>query len=432
MRRLFTASCLCLFALGCDKPVLDEVVKSRLGESNVNNGFADGSVVRDELDAGLDGSSDEDVVEVVDPEGDVPFSKAGLLKATGDCALSQLEKLRDAAEVLRDVSARWAKDRSDANAASARSAFRAALAQFQRAEGLKIGPVARSSSIGGLNLGDELYTPFPSLDRCGIDRQLVLGAFSAREVAASSPRQRGLSAFEYLTYYVGSDNSCQPANDINANGSWAALGAEEIAQRRADLAAAIAADVLAVCEEALEAWSPSGGNFYGEITKPGGKFRNEQIALNTISNAMFYLEIDVKDVKLGRILNRNGTTCQSVTCPEALEAPLSGLSGQNLSDNLVGFRDVFQGCGAGNRGLGFDDWLAAMNAEGTTERILAGLSEAEAAMAAVPSLEEALASDKARVTRIYDGVKAVTDRLKGELTSLLSLDGPPGIEGDND
>jgi predicted lipoprotein len=431
MRRLLCISgCLSALVVACDKPVLSEIVEPRYEEGKTREGFADGAVIRDEFDGGLDaGEGDFGDVEAED----VPFSKAAFLRAAADCAVNRLEALRSAAQQLRDDSARWAKDRTPENAATARSAFRVALSRLQRSEPLKFGPAARSSSPGGQNLGDKLYTPFPSLDLCAIDRQLALGTYSAKDVAMAPARQRGLGAFEYLAYYVASGNGCQSAIDINANGTWAGLGEEEIGQRRADFAAAIAEDVLSLSEELLTAWSPRGGNFYGEITKPGGAtFRDEQSALNAIFQAAFYTEIDLKDAKLGRILNRSGTTCQSPTCPEALEAPLSGLSGQNMLDNLSGFRDLFQGCARDNRGLGYDDWLEAVGASATTTTMLDELTGAERALSDVRALEDALKSDRASVMRAYDAVKQLTDRLKGDLKSILGLEPPAGLEGDND
>jgi predicted lipoprotein len=432
MHRLLRISvCSCLFAVACDKPVPDEIVAAPPKEAT-SGGFADGSVIRDELDAGLDAGQEEG--DASEPDGeDVPFSKSALLSAAANCALNQLNTLRAAVLSLRDASARWAMDRTEANGAAARAAFRTALSALQVAEAMKFGPAALSTSIGGQNLGGKLYTPFPSLDRCAIDRQLALGSYSAKEIASAPAGQRGLAAFEYLAYYVAPENTCLAGNDINTSGSWATLSAEELAQRRADFAAAIAADVLTVCDQLLADWSAKGGNFLGEITQPGGKlFRDEMSALNTINSAMFYVDLEVKDVKLGRILNRNGATCQTVTCPEALEAPLSGLSVQNLQNNLIGFRDLFQGCGSANRGLGFDDWLEAVGASDTEQRLLDALADAEAAFAAIHSLEDALNSDRASVMKAYDAIKLLTDRMKGELTSVLGLEPPAGLEGDND
>lgn len=435
MQHLLWLSCILALAVSaCDKPIPDEIVAPRRAAASGGGGggFADGAVIRDELDAGLDASEDGDGSEP-DQDDDVAFSKNALIKAEADCAIARLEALRDATQTLRDKSASWAKDRSADNAAGARAAFRTALSSYQRAEALKFGPAARSSSIGGQNLGDKIYTSFSSLDRCEIDRQIALGSYGAKDVANLPARARGLGAFEYLAYYVGNDNACDAARDINANGSWAALSGEELAQRRADFAAAVAADVLSVVEQVLSAWRDGSGNFYDQITQPGGKlFRDQQSALNAISSAMFYIEVEVKDVKLGRILNRAGTTCQTATCPEALEAPLSGLSSRNLRDNLASFRDAFQGCGSGNRGLGFDDWLDAVGASTTRMHMLDALSGADAALNDVPSLEGALSDNPASVMALYDAIKKLTDLLKGELTSALGVEPPAGLEGDND
>jgi uncharacterized protein len=430
LRSLRVFGCLALLLTACDKPVLSEVVKPRLGEARPNSEFGDGAVVRHERDGGAE--SDAEPPQELEVE-DVPFSKAALLRAAADCTLHRLGRLRAAVVDLHDKSARWAQERSEANAAEVQASFGVALAHFQRLESLKFGPAARTASVGGQNLADKLYTPSPSVDRCALDRQIALGSYDISDIASAPARQRGLSAFEYLAYYVGSANSCAAAIDINANGSWAALGGEQLAQRRADFAAAIAQDALDVIDEILKGWSERGGNFYGELTEPGGNlFRDEQSALNTVGKALFYVEVDVKDAKLARLLNRSGATCQATTCPESLEAPLSQQSAQNLANNLSGFRDLFQGCGRAQRGLGFDDWLEAAGVLQTSTAMLAALDRAQLAVSDLGTLETTLTADRAKVMSAYDAVKALTDLLKTQLITALQLEPPAGLEGDND
>lgn len=110
---------------------------------------------------------------------------------------------------------------------------------------------------------------------------------------------RGLAAAEYLLFYAASDNACSAASSINANGTWAALGATELAKRKRDYAAVVAADVAVITRAMADSWSPSGGDFAGELARAdqsGAAFESEQLALNAVSDGLFYLEREVKDL----------------------------------------------------------------------------------------------------------------------------------------
>ena len=74
---------------------------------------------------------------------------------------------------------------------------------------------------------------------------------------------RTLYGAEYLLFHDGVDNGCAPDATINASGSWAGLGATELASRRAAYAHAIAADVLTRERALLDAWEPGKGDFLG-------------------------------------------------------------------------------------------------------------------------------------------------------------------------
>ena len=85
---------------------------------------------------------------------------------------------------------------------------------------------------------------------------------------------------------------------------------------------------------------------------------NASPTINAVSDAMFYLEADVKDHKLGQPAGLSN--CTTTTCPEALESHWAHRSKEHVRSNLVGFRKLFVGCGEGDAGLGFEDYLIAV------------------------------------------------------------------------
>ncbi|HKO89724.1 MAG TPA: imelysin family protein, partial [Polyangiaceae bacterium] len=186
----------------------------------------------------------------------------------------------------------------------------------------------------------------------------------------------------------------------------------------------------------VNAFGPGGENFQAQLEGAGRDskvYASEQAALNAISNALFYVDIEVKDWKLALPLGISPDCTSGSTCPEALESRFASISSPNIAANLRGFRAIFQGCGTDYAGLGFDDWLSAVGREDLAKSMLVALSGAEAAVAGLDlTLEQTLVTDRATVQGVYDAVKKLTDLLKTEFVSVLDLDLPRVAEGDND
>ena len=49
-----------------------------------------------------------------------------------------------------------------------------------------------------------------------------------------------------------------------------------------------------------------------------------------------------------------------------------------------------------------------------------------------PPIEQAIVSDTAKVSTLHTRLKVLTDLMKTEFVSVLNLDPPAGVEGDND
>ena len=362
-----------------------------------------------------------------------PFSKAALLAAIADCAMDRYREFEDLAVKL-DQKAQGATSSTGApDFTELRQAWLAAIDKWQEVELFRFGPMARSVDPGGQDLRDQIYG-WPLFNRCGIEERMVSQAFGGADLAAALINVRGLGALEYTTFYGGTDNACSQFSIINANGSWAALGAAEIARRKARYSAAVSANIVLHAKSVVERWSPGGGNFRAELTGAGQQsatFASEQKALNAVSDAIFYIELEAKDWKLGRPLGLGD--CTTPTCPEALESPYALQSTSHLRHNLAGFRLLFQGCGAGNSGFGFDDWLRAVGAPDLADRMLAALAGAEEAVDNLdPPLEQTIATDPGRAMAVYAAFKALTDMLKTEFVTVLNLELPKTTQGDND
>jgi predicted lipoprotein len=368
-----------------------------------------------------------------DGGGIVIDGDAGTKPTIADCAMSRYQKFQTAAETLKTKTAAFAADRSEANRTAAQDAWKEAIAAWQEAELFRFGPAARSGDPGAQDLRDQIYG-WPPTNRCKIDEQTVSKAYSQGTFSTSLVSARGLGAIEYLLFYSGSDNGCGSTSTINANGTWAALNADDRSKQKADYAAAAAADVAARASALNSAWDPAGGNFRGQFTTAGNgstTFPKDQDALNAASNALFYLDYEVKDFKVAKPIGLYD--CTNTLCPEALESQWAKVSTSHVRANLHAFRLLLEGCGEGYEGLGFDDWLWATDRGDLATYMVNATADAQALADAMdPPLEQAITTDKSKVEALYNAIKKITDVMKTEFITVLNLDLPKTSEGDND
>lgn len=363
------------------------------------------------------------------------------LQAFGECTLGTIRSFQGAAGELAAATAKLDGDATDANRAAARAAWEKAIDLWQQAELMTIGPAAPTAAPGGKALRDPIYA-WPLVNRCFIEQNTVGKgwedpAFSTNALISV----RGLGAVEYLSYYEGTDNACPSTATINATGTWAAMTPDDLGKRKRTYAKVVADDVARQSTALVDAWDPAKGNFVGQLSTAGkgsALYARQELALNAVTDALFYLDTETKDLKLAKPLGLpagdGGVECMTGTCPEKLESPWAKRSKLHIRNNLVGFRKLFTGCGADFSGLGFDDLLEELGAGALAKRMDADVVAAIAAVDAVPfaTLDEALAKDSASVRRVYDAIKKITDALKTEFVGVLGLDLPSRVEGDND
>jgi predicted lipoprotein len=362
------------------------------------------------------------------PASAAPFSKNGLLGAIADCAVKRYVEFEVRARALH--AATLASE--EAHTSAVQVAYRAAISAWQRAEFFTFGPAAPSSQALGMDLRDHIYA-WPLASRCKVEEQLTGQAYLQPGFPQTPVNGRGLWAVEYLSFYTGTDNACSPFSPING-GAWAALSGAELNARKAAYARAAAGDIAARAQALITAWDPQAGDYCGKLARAGEgspAYASSQAALNAVSDALFYLEVPLRDDKLGKPLGL--VDCPTTTCPEAVESRYAGMSVDHLRANIAGMRDLLEGCGPNHTGLGFDDWLAAVGAEQVRGDLLRAVADLEAALGSFDlSLEQALAVDVARVQQLYLAVKAVTDVLKAEVVTVLNLGLPDVVASDND
>ncbi|AKT39420.1 imelysin family protein [Chondromyces crocatus] len=361
-------------------------------------------------------------------------TRAQVLAAVGACAAPLYQSVATAVAEF-DTATRAAVGGDAEARTTAREAWTKTIGLWQQAEVIRIGAAGPAALPHGQALRDYMYS-WPLTSRCLMEQTLTSKAYEAPTFAQTALiNMRGLAAAEYLLFYEGSDNACNATASINSAGTWAALGAAEIAARKAAYAAVVTTDLTARSRQLADSWAPDQGNFgaiLGAAGTSGSPFASAQAALNAVSDGMFYVEREVKDMKLGRPLGVWGE-CASTSCPEAVESRYALIAAEHVKNNLIGFRRLFAGCEE-SENIGFDDLLVSIGAGSLAERMTADVDGAIATAEAMsnPDLVEGLSTRRSEVEALHASVKRITDALKTEFVSVLDLELPQVVEGDND
>lgn len=318
--------------------------------------------------------------------------------------------------------------------AAAQDAWRTAMLRWQRLEVMQVGPAAPSvSAPGGENLRDAIYS-WPTVDTCTIDRGVAEARYENDDFFVTAlVYAYGLDALEYLLFVHDQNHTC--AAQVQLDGPWTALGFEEIERRRAAYAAVVAGYILDRGEALAQRWSPEGGNVADLLANPGvgdSPWTDDVHALDDVFRAMFYVDLQTKDGKIGEALAL-GDVCAAAPCPELFESQHGDLDAPAIAANLAALREMVLGGPDPEQAAGFNDLLvlAGHGDVGTTL-----INEIDAAIAVAESfdapLQQVAATDPDAVQALYDAVKLATDQLKGPFVMALMLTVPAEGAGDND
>ncbi len=342
-------------------------------------------------------------------DGGLAVTRADFLSAAGACSLQAVTKFRAEIDAL--------------NAAPTRDNWKRAMKAWQRVELMQFGPTGSSTTPGGMDLRDQVYS-WPLISRCSIEDVLVSKRYETG-VGSLLVNRRGLGALEYLLFHEGDDVICSTAG-------WVALTPTERTAQKQAYGAAVSADLKVHADALVTAWE---GGFVETLRTAGPgntTYMSTGAAMNQVSNGLFYIERVVKDAKLAPPIGLRD--CAVPPCLDLLESQYASHNIENLRANLAGLRQLLEGCEPGYTGIGFDDLLLGARASSLVDRLHERVLAAEAALGAIeePDLKEALMTDPASVRAYYDALKGITDLLKSEFVTVLDIDLPMGLEGDND
>ena len=315
----------------------------------------------------------------------------------------------------------------------AQEAWKQAMDAWQSIESLHIGPVAMDAG----SLRYRVYS-WPVVSSCAVDQEVMARHRepAGYDITGKRDNARGLDALEYLLFTETLEHSC-PAQV--APQGWDALSEEQRETARCQYASLAAADVQAAAAELETAWSRDGVDFASRLAASGvsetGAFESAQEALNAVSDAMFFLDRTVKDMKLAEPAGIMPGRCAEpgAPCPSELELGFSAYSKEAIVANLTAFQALFLGGSPDEEHTGFDDWLRHAGADDLAADMTSRIAAAIDSVQAIPgTLGQAISANPTEVRAAYDAIKRVTDLLKTQFLTVLGLDFPDNAAADND
>jgi hypothetical protein len=342
----------------------------------------------------------------------------------------QLSQSAEAVADMNEALSAWATaelEDGDSETArlSAQGAWVTALQHWQAAEVMQLGPAGSSLTVlGGSDIRDEIYS-WPLTNACKVDQVTASYESEADDFFESAlVNSKGFDALETLLFSAPGSNDCSESVDINASGTWDALGPEATQLARAQYAARLG-DHIAIDIARIESgWTEGFAEDLAGAGDEGSPFETQIEGVNAIFDALFYLETVTKDRKLGWPLGL--TDCGQSSCTDQVETTTAGGSQLWLTANLRGFHLLF----TGGNGVGMNDLLEIIGHGDTTEALLDALEQATATTDALDTgldLVETSALEMA-----HADVGAITALLKSDVATALTLRIPSEAAGDND
>jgi len=327
---------------------------------------------------------------------------------------------------------------------AAKTQWQQAMAVWQQLEVMQFGQIAEQR--------DNFYS-WPLNDECKVDVDVVLGQANDYDIATRTAPRRGLDALEYLLFDNDLVNDklhvrCQTVGAgriTNVPGllEWDDLTLLEQKTQRCKQSNNITRHLITRAETLKQ--SITAGVFDESVT-------TYQDAADSISDALFYIDKNTKDVKANKALPASPSGSFNTG---HLESQYAQVSLSNIHNNLLGAKLLM----TANGNIGFHDFLVAADQEDLANRMVSNLdlaiiasseseiSEDEATKSLFSIIDTAPLDQRTNCINAVAGetsllgkvcalgtpvIQAFTSDLKNQFVLTLNFTVPSSAEGDND
>lgn len=323
---------------------------------------------------------------------------------------------------------------------AAQIAWQNLMADIQTTELHVLGPITFDNAL----LRSRIYSFYAgALNTCGTDQGVVRARTTTDfDINTRAITQKGAGAIEYILFNsdLNFSNNC----NIPEADTWNNFSSTERKTARCEYAAIVAENIQQSIDAVVSAWHIDEGNYRSIFLNPD----NVASSVSALSDALFFLDIDLKDNKLGIPMGINNN-CNNIACPEQVESPYSQHSLTHIDNNLESFLQIFNGA----NGLGFDDLIIHSGFTDITIKFQDNINNAIAQTRSINSSLFAQAtaldnnekaadcinaannpenSSNQSACTLFGLVKRINDDLKSDFVTIVNVDLPDRAQSDND
>ncbi len=362
------------------------------------------------------------------------FNRIGLLQDIASYTGSSFETFASQSKKMAESMPKLCSHVADATSynseiALVQESWKSMMGQWQLIEAYQFGPLKENAGT----LRYDIYS-WPLINYCTIDREVSnMVSLGNSYQLSDKDLAKGLVALEYLLFDSDLNHDC--TDSVPETSGWNDLSETDRRTHRCRYLQLVSDDLSQQAETLVDQWQSK----YAVSLVATGTDTELQERINEVSDSLFFLDVTVKDQKLGIPLAINDL-CPNFPCTEKVEHPWSGYSLQGIYQNLTGFQSIFQG--NLEEEIGFDDFLSELGRSDKADEMKQSISSAletssvlaqeDLATQLTGTCPEASADNQTGVCKLYYQIRVITDELKGEFTEILQLQIPQQTAGDND
>ncbi len=326
----------------------------------------------------------------------------------------------------------------------AQNQWKETMTIFHQLEMMRVSP----SLEKGSTLIDSIYT-FDRDIKCRVDLALIRGTRGLPQFdMITNYNVRGLDSIETLLFHPSNKTRCQRENSRLTE--WYKKPLKQREMIKCDFMLHLMTDIQAKSSKLTKTFQDEQKNSLKDLKKKSFNKKIESLAF--ISKALFYVDSEIKDLKIlypmGTEITLNGpkVKCPEKRCPNQREHQYSDYSFDSIEASYRGLYKIFFAISDINseNETGLDDILIsrghseeANKFKTYIERAIKNIQDVKNKMSFGTLLKsyekEKCTKNQHHLCLIVSDIKAITDFLKKDYMLIMNeFSLPPTVQGDND